>query len=166
MRPPESPPSRDQFFWVAAQQAIRHRSPSRSPTRSRSGTSVQSNSTSSVTTDQLTAAGSRFCGDLSRFIAHGESIQKTQKRAHRVCAVCGKHCHHLCALCKDDKHKNGVPLHKPPATAEEKTCFCQFHNALFCGLARADTKLVGSKRKDHCHPTADAIEERANAIKI
>lgn len=109
--------------WLPSK-AIRHGSPSRLPTRSRSSSSVQSTGASSVTTDQLRAADGRLCGDPSRFIAHGKLIQKTQKRAHRVCAVCGKHAHRLCTLCKDDKHKDGVPLHKPPATlARRKDAF-------------------------------------------
>lgn len=71
----------------------------------------------------------------------GKSIKRTQKRAHRVCAVCGINCHHICALCKDDKHKDGVPLHKPPAMdRDEKTCTCQCHNTLFHGppVAKSD----------------------------
>lgn len=90
---------------------------------------------------------------------------KRQKRAHKVCAVCGKNAHHTCTFCKDDKHKDGVPLHKPPTSSGEMTCFCQCHNTLFHELAESDSKLVGCERKDHCHPTAETVQGHADSVK-
>ena len=86
---------------------------------------------------------------------------KIQNRAHRVCAVCGCKCYHICTLCKD-----GIPLlHKPPTTKDEKTCFYQWHNTLFYGLAKGDAKLVGTKRKDYSYPTDADIASHGEAIK-
>lgn len=156
----------DEFFRVSAQQPIGRRPPSRSrsPARSNgSNTSVATQST--VSSEQLDSVSGRLCGDLSPFIAHGLSTKKMQKRAHRVCAVCGKPARHICAPCKDHKHKDGVPLHKPPTATGEPTCFHQHHNTLFHGLAKDDTGLTGTKLKDHCCPTQDTIAEHGNAIK-
>lgn len=154
----------DEFFRVSTQQPIRRRSPSRSPTRS-TDASVATTGSSSVTSEQLKNADSRLCGDLTKFIHHGNSIRKIQKRAHRVCAVCGKPAYHICTLCKDNKHKDGVPLHKPPTSPDEPTCYYQCQNTLFHGLAKADTRMTGTKRKDYAYPTADAIAEHGDTIK-
>lgn len=159
----------DEFFRVSTQQPIGRSSPSCLPPRSRSSASsdVSVAASTLVASEQLQPADTRLCGDPSKFIAHATTIQKMQKRAHRVCAVCGKPCHHTCRLCKDDtgKHKDDVPLHEPPSAAGERTCFCQCHNALFCGLAKTDTRLTGAKHKDYSCPSDEVIAEHGNTIK-
>lgn len=154
---------------MATHQPIGRRSPlrSRSPTRSSGNGSVAASvaTSSSVASEQPQAADARLCGDLSRFIDHGKATVKMKKRAHRVCAVCGKPCHHICTLCKDTKHKDGAPLHKPPSLESEPTCFHQCHTTLFRGLAKTDADLTGTKRKDHCCPTDQAIANHGLTIK-
>lgn len=107
------------------------------------------------------------CVEVHPHSLHMECPKRRLKSGHTgfVLPVCGKPAHHICALCKDHKHKDGVPLHKPPTATGEPTCFCQCHNTLFCGLAKEDTRLTGTKRKDCCHPTQDAIAEHGDTIK-
>lgn len=120
---------------------------------------------SSVTTEQLQSADTRLCGDPSKFIERGKGMLKIKKRAPGVCAVCGKPSCRICTLCKDPKHKDGVPPQKPPTSSDKPTCFCQCHNTLFCGLAKRNTALAGTKRKDCACPTDQAIADHRDTIK-
>ena len=69
----------DEFYWVATQQPTRYRSPPRSSKTSSSAScsSVDSNTSSSVTSEQLKLADTRLCGDLSKFIEVKYRIQRS-----------------------------------------------------------------------------------------
>lgn len=80
------------------------------------------------------------------------------KRAHRVCAVRGvNYHHHTCTISKDDKCKDGVPPCKPPM--EDLFLSMPQHLVLWIGWLRLTPQWLGQKRKDHCYPANQAIQQ-------
>ena len=91
---------------------------------------------------------SRLCGNLSHFERHVESVQ-TGKKHPLSCRVCGEQCYSVCGLCNK-------PLHFFPNRGKNmgKSCFLEYHNDSFFGLAVEDCKVMQKRKSDWTPPSA------------
>ena len=79
------------------------------------------------------------------------SMKTGQQNAH-ICVVCGENCYTICTLC-------GVWLHPPnnkKGKNKDATCFLDWHNDKFFGLARDDWINLLKKRKGDWEPPNNA----------
>ena len=86
----------------------------------------------------------RLCGDLTKLMKHmaPESLATGQQNAHS-CVVCGRDAYAHDKIC-------GVWLHAPATkrgSSRGATCFFDYHNDQFFGLARCDWHQLLGKRK-------------------
>jgi len=100
-------------------------------------------------------ANSRLCGDLSRLDKHLKSVETSLKHP-KTCRVCGGDAYSICGLC-------GVPLHFMPSKGKNanKTCFIDYHDDCFFGLAREDNKVSNTKKSDWVYPTVAKKKENS-----
>jgi hypothetical protein len=101
---------------------------------------------------------SRLCGDLSLLNHHLKSVQTGNKHP-RNCKVCGKKAYSLCTVC-------GEAMHVMPNKGEVAgaTCFFDYHNDAFFGMAQCDVSIAGTSKKDWNQPSASALRENKKLI--
>ena len=117
-----------------------------------------------ITTEKLKRARhtkyrpGRLCGDLELFQKHIASKQNWKNA--KPCEVCGLDTYTTCGLCK-------APVHYFPQKGSQKgqSCFIDYHNDNFFGLARKDVALIGKKKKDWKAPTANVRKLNRRKIK-
>jgi hypothetical protein len=129
-----------------------------------------------VTTEQFKNAikhrdlKKRFCGSLTEYIRHEESIKYLDNKVHKkgkVCYWCGAATWAYCGICKDPITQQPLMLHHCPRTgkAKGKCCFSHAHNEEGFGLAKKDQEYIGEKQKDWVMPTKKQVREHAKHIK-
>ena len=96
----------------------------------------------------------RLLRDLTVFQEHWDAFYKCRKHPNK-CYVCGKYSYHKCQVC-------GVLLHMTPLKTTKRSCFIDYHNDVFFGLARGDFKFVGALKAYWQLPTA--ASQLCNAI--
>jgi len=102
---------------------------------------------------------SRLCGDLTRFNRHMKSLETALKHP-KQCRVCGLDAYSICGLCK-------APLHFLPTKGKNcgRTCFFDYHDDCFFGLAREDAKVSDFKKADWVYPSIAKKKENTRTIK-
>ena len=90
---------------------------------------------------------SRLCGNLTRLNKHLKSVETSLKHP-KSCKVCGGDAYSECEIC-------GVFLHTMPAKGKNagKTCFFDYHDDCFFGLARDDGRVREVKKSEWAYPT-------------
>jgi hypothetical protein len=101
---------------------------------------------------------SRLCGNLDHLHRHISSMETSIKHAC-LCAVCGEPAHSKCQIC-------GMYLHYLPNRGSYKgaTCYIDYHNDMFFGLAKSDCKLVNKCKGDWRMPSS--AKKRRNGTHI
>ena len=121
---------------------------------------LPSNSSSSVATRLFADAWQtgRLCGFLAPLHDHiGSVVPKNESNIK--CAVCGARAYQWCSLCQ-------VALHyKSPPEGMTVPCFFLYHDAGFCGLARADCKTLGTPKRDWKMATGDGLKSNKKSMK-
>jgi hypothetical protein len=112
----------------------------------------------------------RFCGSLTEFIRHEESIKYLDNKVHKrgkVCYWCGDATWSYCGVCKDLIMKDPLMLHYCPRTGKSKgkCCFTHVHNEEGFGLARKDQEIFGERQRNWSPPTKKRVREHAKYIK-
>lgn len=102
---------------------------------------------------------SRLCGDLSRLDRHLKSVETSLKHP-KACRVCGGDAYSICGICN-------VPLHFMPSKGRHanKTCFIDYHDDCFFGLAREDNKVSKTRKADWVYPTVAKRKENTKRWK-
>lgn len=85
-----------------------------------------------------------LCGDLSRLHRHLKSF-KTSLKHPKACKVCGGDTYSISGI-------YAVPLHLMPSKGRRanKTCFIDYHDDCFFGLAGEDKKSSRQKSLNGC----------------
>jgi len=150
----------DEKFRVSTQQNQTQRRRTTSPSRS-STWSVQSTS-SGVSEGNLleTSASTRLYGFLDNLIGHQESIGKFPGHNDRVCVVCGERTVKFCGVCKKAMHSTA-----PEDCDTKMSCFVEWHNTGFFGLAREDCRMVRKRQRDWQHPTREERTANTHGMK-
>ena len=102
---------------------------------------------------------SRLCGDLTALNHHIKGV-KTGNKHPKACKVCGKPAYSTCTICNE-------ALHFMPSKGEVAgaTCFFDYHNDVFFGMARSDVSIKGISKKQWSYPSASAARENAKLVK-
>jgi hypothetical protein len=125
----------------------------RGPGRPRRGEEQQPTTTENdqVTKKDLQVASrgpkARLCGDLSLLKKHIEAVA-TGRKHPKICVVCGEQAYSVCTLC------NNKAMHYFPQKGVNAgtSCFIDYHNDSFFGLAYDDIKLVNKRKSEWTPP--------------
>ena len=112
----------------------------------------------------------RFCGSLTKYIQHEESVRYLDNKVYKkgkVCYWCGDYTWSFCGCCQDPVTKEAIYLHHCPRTGKSKgkCCFAHFHNEDGFGLARMDSDFLGEKKCNWSKPTKKEIREHTAALR-
>jgi hypothetical protein len=112
----------------------------------------------------------RFCGSLTKYIQHEESIRYLDNKIFKkgkTCYFCGQPCWSYCGICKDPVTLEPLMLHHCPLRGKSvgQLCFSHTHNEKGFGLAKKDQPLIGEKQKNWSPPTKKARKEHAKYIR-
>jgi hypothetical protein len=153
----------DSRMRASTQQSSRQRqvTTKRGPGRPRKGDEQQPTESESdqVTKRDLHVASqgpkARLCGDLSLLKKHIDGVS-TGRKHPKICVVCGEQAYSVCTLC------NNKAMHYFPQKGVNagRSCFIDYHNDSFFGLAYDDIKLL-NKRKSEWAP-ANLTKQRNN----
>ena len=85
---------------------------------------------------------------------------ETALKHPKQCRVCGLDAYSICGLCK-------APLHFLPTKGKNcgRTCFFDYHDDCFFGLAREDAKVSDFKKADWVYPSIAKKKENTRTIK-
>jgi hypothetical protein len=111
----------------------------------------------------------RFCGNLTKYIQHEESIKYLDNKVFkkgRQCYFCGEPSWSYCGICKDPVTQDPLMLHHCPRTGKSagKCCFSHTHNDEGFGLAKKDQDYIGEKQKNWTPPNKKTRREHAKYI--
>ena len=87
----------------------------------------------------------RLCGDMTEYRKNYKSVAGNSLKNSRKCVVCSQPCYSLCGKCNKPIHafkKNKVNNKVTP-----ETCFFDFHDDMFHGLAFIDCVTSEEKQK-------------------
>jgi hypothetical protein len=151
----------DSRMRASTQQSRRQRevTTKRGPGRPRSEQGPTETENDQVTKKDLQVASrgpkARLCGELSLLKKHIEGVSTGRKHPKR-CVVCGEQAYSVCTLC------NNKAMHFFPKKGVNAgtSCFIDYHNDSFFGLAYEDVKLL-NKRKGEWSP-ANLTKQRNN----
>ena len=121
---------------------------------------------SSITAAHLEQHRNRCCGDLSEYAIHHRSAKAIPNEGRRKCKVCNEYAGQQCGKCGVALH-----LHKPPNAISEVSCFLEYHNSCFLGLACCDYKMLtdrnGKKinKNEWKYPTDHQKKRHANNVR-
>ena len=88
----------------------------------------------------------RLLGYLTAFQEHWGAFYKCRKHPNK-CYVCGEDSYHKCQVYE-------VSVHMTPLKTIKRSCFIDYHNDVFFGLARGDFNFFGALKADWKPPTA------------
>ena len=110
---------------------------------------------------RYTVTKTRMCGDLNTVAHH---IQEREQMKHdHVCAFCGEPAYTRCTVCPEKPALHFYPARGPNAG---KSCFLDYHNDCYFGLARQDcSELLGKRKSEWTPPSAKQVKDNARRIK-
>lgn len=114
-------------------------------------------------------SSSRLCGDLTKLVAHVDSVEALPNKASKICVVCGDRCYFVCNAGIGPDGKKGVAMHRFPKkdgiNVGNRCCFYHHHNTSFFGLGKNEHKLVGIKRKkEWTFPTREKLSDHREEV--
>ena len=103
---------------------------------------------------------SRFCKDMDEFMQHLESAEKDKNNNTAPCQMCGSKTLWKCDVC-------GVRCCAGKRTWDAMRCFSRFHNIMYFGLPRCDSKAVhGVNQKDWKKPNERQVNHNKRDMEL